>query len=218
MLSLAAIASQDRLEVEGFVTRTDLELNPRRSVAIEDEPPRPEHAQAEIDSRAVQHHEINGSSQSALEIASEVVGLAFQRAGRWFGQQHADVNVAVAPQGISSRGTEEIRGEDTARVGLEELPERGGDLTVHNDRIIRVAGVVPPTEPLTYFLRWREFASCPRYEAWCGGCCPFLALYSPQRPAKGRNRTAQSERLESPDSARRYMQFSKPQQGAAKRA
>jgi hypothetical protein len=63
---------QHGLEVELLVAGGDLEADARRPVGIEDQLPLAEHADAQIDGCAVEHHELDRQAETAFEQGFEV--------------------------------------------------------------------------------------------------------------------------------------------------
>jgi hypothetical protein len=52
-------------------------------------------ANPQIDGRAIQDHDLNGTAQRPLELALELLGLRLERRCGWGRQKDADIDVTV---------------------------------------------------------------------------------------------------------------------------
>ncbi len=75
-LAWRPIPAEDRLQVECFVSRPDLELNPDGRLAIEDQVTVAEHARAQVDRSPIEDDDVDGPAEAALEVGFQ------RRAGR----------------------------------------------------------------------------------------------------------------------------------------
>lgn len=122
-----------RPEVEVLVLLPDLERDPPRTVAVEQEDSVAEHATHEIRIRIVDDDEVYAPLTRALEHPEEVGRQVVERTRPRRATQHCHVHVAVRPRLAARDTAEDPRGDTVVATG-ERFAE-GIDTGVHGGKI-----------------------------------------------------------------------------------